>query len=92
MKTRAGGSENIWVKDLSRNGDQISGVLNNAPADIPGLSLGSKVTFKASQVSDWGYMKNAKLYGHFTTRILMSRASPDEQAALGKVLSPSPLE
>lgn len=92
FKTRTGAAEHIWVNQLVRNGDQISGALNDEPVGLPGQHAGSKVTFKADQISDWSYRKNGKLYGHFTTRILLLRMSPEEQAGLRAILSSSPVE
>ena len=92
MPTRGGGVEHIWIDVAGRDGDKISGTLANEPDDLPGLKLGSRVTVKTSQVSDWAYPKNGKFYGHFTTRVMMSQMEPDTQAKTQAMLWPTALE
>ena len=92
MPTRAGGAEHIWIKVTGRQGDQITGLLDNEPVDIEGVALGSKVSVKTDQVTDWAYPKDGRYFGHFTTRALMNRASPQDQAIAQKMLWPTPLE
>jgi uncharacterized protein YegJ (DUF2314 family) len=92
MTTKTGPAEHIWIQVSGRQGDEISGLLANEPFDIPGLHLGSKVTIKAAQVSDWAYPKGGKLYGHFTTRVLMPQMAADEQAQMKAALAATSLE
>ena len=62
------------------------------PAYVADLKLGSEVRVLASDVSDSSYAHDGKLYGHFTTRALVSKASPAERAEMEAALSPTPLE
>jgi uncharacterized protein YegJ (DUF2314 family) len=90
--TSGSGAEHIWIDVNSRSGDDIVGVINNDPEFRPDLKLGMTVHVKASQISDWQYRKDAMLYGHFTTRVLVKHMKADEAADTLKLLSPTPLE
>jgi uncharacterized protein YegJ (DUF2314 family) len=89
----ASGHEHIWVSDVQvlSNG-KIAARLANEPDSLPGLELGSPVTFTPDEISDWAYQKNGKLYGHYTTRIVIQHIDPAEAAQLRAVLSENPVE
>ncbi|SFK19984.1 YegJ family protein [Caulobacter sp. UNC279MFTsu5.1] len=86
------GHEHIWVSDIEAKGDTITGRLANDPDNLPGLKLGSPVTFTRAQISDWAYEKNGKLYGHYTTRIVIKHIDPAEAAQVRAMLSENPVE
>jgi uncharacterized protein YegJ (DUF2314 family) len=92
MPTRGGGWEHLWMNVTGRQGDQVTGTLSNTPLEVPGVALGSSVTVKAEQITDWGYAKDGMLFGNFTTRALLPMQPPEIQAETRKLLSPSPLE
>ena len=77
--------EHIWVGDIARDGVGFTGRLANEPNFMPGLSLGSPVSFDRSMISDWGIFGGGKLHGHYTTRIVVTRM-PAAQAAQYKTL------
>ena len=85
-------SEHIWVNDLRRDGDVVTGKLANVPVDLGDLTVGSEVTFRPDMISDWQYTKDGLLYGHFVTRAVMQGFSAREQAELSNILAPEPLE
>ena len=84
--------EHIWVNELHRDGDVVTGKLANIPVDLGDLTVGSKVTFRSDMISDWQYTKNGLLYGHFITRAVMKGFSAREQVELADILAPEPLE
>jgi uncharacterized protein YegJ (DUF2314 family) len=86
------GSEHIWARPLRRTGGELVVRLANDPAYFVGLKMGSEVAVDESDVSDWAYARDGKLYGHFTTRALLDRAGPAERTELERVLAPTPLE
>ena len=92
FKVKDHGSEHIWARPLSRAGAELVVRLANDPAYLSGLKLGSVVKVVESDVSDWAYARDGKLYGHFTTRALLGAADPAERAELERVLAPTPLE
>ncbi len=92
LRTSRGGYEHIWVDSIVRQDGRITARLANDPDNIPGLKLGSPVVVDPAAISDWSYRSGGRLYGHFTTRVLLKRASPEEAQQIQALLSPTPLE
>jgi len=87
-----GGREHLWIGNFRRNGDAFTGQLVNAPALLPGKKLGDWMEFSEHQISDWSYVKNNRLWGSFTTRVILSRMDPSALPELRAFLSPTPVE
>ena len=72
--------EHIWVGDLQYTPAGYTGVIANVPEATPGLSMGDTVQIEPGNISDWMYLDNKhKLYGSYTTRVLLKRMSPEER-------------
>lgn len=87
---RGGGTENIWVALTSRDGDSAVGKLSNDPVYFVG-KMGDEVKFDVSAVQDWTFRRDGKMYGMFSTRVLLRRVSPAQAARVSAVLSETPL-
>jgi uncharacterized protein YegJ (DUF2314 family) len=86
----ANGNEVIWMNVDSINGDSISGRIANNPVHLPDLQKGSPYTSSRRQIADWGYTRDGKLYGHYTTRVMLPSVPQDVREYLRRVLSPEP--
>ena len=60
-------------------GDQVQGTIGNEPVDIEGVELGSEVTCKLSELSDWIYFENGEMIGGFTVKVLQKQAAADKK-------------
>lgn len=70
------GWEHIWVYDVRRDGDFLTGKLANVPMQEE-WSVDDPVRVPLSHVSDWAWMNaNGVMEGHFTTRVLLDRIDP----------------
>jgi uncharacterized protein YegJ (DUF2314 family) len=87
-----GGHEHIWVNQIARKGDELTGVLANEPNWMPGLHQGSPVTFAVDLVSDWSYQKDGVRWGNYTTRVMLPYLAPEEAEAVRASLSDTPTE
>lgn len=76
--------EQLWIADLSFDGKNFEGKINNKPIDVHNVKLGQKVTVSPREVSDWMFIKNGNLMGGYTTRVLYARLSPEERARFDK--------
>lgn len=92
LPTASGSLEHIWVANIQPEGDKVLGRLANAPVDLPGLEAGSPVTFTRDQISDWSYVKDGKMYGHYTTRVVVKHLGSAEAAQVSAMLSENPVE
>ena len=92
MPTSSGGEELLWIDHLGWAGGAVEGQIENEPVYLKGLHIGSKVRLGEGAIADWSYSKGGKLYGHFTTRVLMRRASAAEAKDVLGLLSAEPIE
>ena len=93
VPTGDGHAEVIWVTPFARiSEDGFLGVFANAPRDIPGASAGDAVRFHREQVRDWSFFgPDAKLYGSFTTRVLLPHIPREDAARIAAALSDLPV-
>lgn len=86
-------AEVIWVTPFAQTSDNgFLGILANTPRHIEGASAGDAVAFSRDQVRDWSFFgEDARLYGSFTTRVLLPHIPRSEAAKIAMVLSDVPL-
>ena len=72
--------EHLWISDLTFDGKNFHGRINNRPLDVKNVHLGEEVTVAPRDVSDWMFVKDGKLMGGYTTRVLYRRLSPADKA------------
>lgn len=86
-------NEIIWVSDFSRKSEgRYVGYLANEPNYMPNKHVGSKVRFTADQIRDWAYTDaNGKLFGNYTTRVLVKRLPQNQAEPILDRLSKSPI-
>jgi uncharacterized protein YegJ (DUF2314 family) len=72
--------EHLWISDLTFDGQNFRGRINNRPLDVKNIKLGQQVTVAPRDVSDWMFVKDGKLMGGYTTRVLYRRLSPQDKA------------
>ncbi len=86
-------AEVIWVTPFAQTSENgFLGVFANAPVNIPDASAGDAVMFERSQVRDWSFVgTDTKLYGSFTTRVLLPHIGQEDAAQIAAVLSDLPV-
>ena len=85
------GVENIWVDSIARDSDALVGRFANEPRYLPGKRLGDTVNFSLDAVIDWSLPKSdGKLFGHYTTRIILQNIAPEEARRIRSRLSLRP--
>lgn len=93
IPTGDGHVEVIWITPFAQtSADGFIGAYANAPRSIPDAQVGDAVTFRRTQVRDWSFVGNdTKLYGSFTTRVLLPHIPQDQAAHIAAVLSDLPV-
>jgi len=76
--------EHLWIGYLTFDGKNFHGKVNNRPRDVHNVKLGQAVTVPAGQITDWMFVKDGKLVGGYTTRVLYARLSPEDRAVFNK--------
>lgn len=89
--TPQGQQEHIWTNAIQRDGDTITGVIANTPLNVPSLRPGQRVIIDPARIYDWAYTRDGKLYGHFTSRVLLDGMPAAEAAPIRAQLSTTPL-
>jgi uncharacterized protein YegJ (DUF2314 family) len=69
---------------VTYDGKSFHGLVDNRPMDVKNVHLGEHVAIAPNQVTDWMFVKDGKLIGGYTTRILYARLSPEERAEFDK--------
>lgn len=83
-----GGHEVIWVSPFGQKDGKFIGRLANEPNQMPGYHVGDVITFDSTQVRDWFFTgSDGKMYGSFTTRVMLKHMRPAAAAQISQVLS-----
>ena len=90
FRTPEGGSEEVWLHDIKRDGARIVGRLNYEPENLPNLRRTNIVPVREADIIDWSFKEGRKRYGEFTTRV-MAKAHPEDSAKTLALLSDNPL-
>lgn len=85
-----GSREHIWVGEFQKTAGGYAGVLGNEPLNIAGKKLGDRVEFTADMITDWGFMRDGKMIGYYTTRVSLDDGDPQEAAAIRAMLGENP--
>ena len=70
-------TEHMWMTDVTFDGTNFHGKLNNDPVDVTNIKIGDAVTLSPKEISDWMFVEDGKLVGGYTLRVLYSRESPE---------------
>jgi len=84
--------EVIWVSPFGMRDGQFIGLLANEPQNMEGYNAGDTVAFNQDQVRDWFfYGEDGKMYGSYTTRVMLPDMSEDTAEELSELLSNDPV-
>lgn len=72
--------EHFWLTDVTFQNGEFKGTINNDPGIVGNVKFGQSWTIKKSDISDWMFMRDGKMYGNYTMRPLL-KAMPEEEAA-----------
>jgi uncharacterized protein YegJ (DUF2314 family) len=75
-----GETEHFWLSDIVYRNGKFEGVIDNEPGIVTNVKSGQKWTVKKSEISDWMFMRDGKMYGNYTMRPLL-KTMPEEEAA-----------
>lgn len=76
--------EHLWIKRVSYDGKNFHGQIDNQPLEVGNVHQGQRITVAPEAVTDWMFLKNGKLIGGYTTRVLYARLSPEDKAEFDK--------
>ena len=88
--TDENGPEHFWLLDIKRNGDKITGRIDNNPERVKNVKIGQTWTFTKEDVSDWMYRQDGKIHGGFSIRVLLKMAPPEQAKGIREMLAFEP--
>jgi len=75
--------EHIWMAEVKKlPGGRYSGRFANQPRDLPGKRAGDLVEFTEADISDWMFMRDGKIVGGETIRVLLKSLPKADADAL----------
>jgi len=86
-----GGYEDLWLENLTYDGQSFTGALGNDPTYLEGFKLGDEVTAPAEDVIDWMIVEEGRIVGGFVVRVLRDRMSLSERLQFNRQLSNLPI-
>ncbi|MEN0036644.1 MAG: DUF2314 domain-containing protein [Cellvibrio sp.] len=72
------GVEYFWVINIDKKDGQIFGEINNNPEIVESVKDGEVIEVIPDHITDWQYIKNEKIVGNFTMRVLLKHMPEDE--------------
>jgi uncharacterized protein YegJ (DUF2314 family) len=92
LPTKDGTDEIIWVSPFGLRDGSFVGVLANEPAGLEGLAIGDVIAFDRAQVRDWYvFGDDGRMYGSYTTRVMLPDMSPETRSQIVEMLSENPI-
>lgn len=65
--------EHFWLINLERANGKTFGTINNDPDIVSNVKLGGRIEIPEADISDWLYMRNGKMVGNTTLRVLFKQ-------------------
>ncbi len=81
------GTEHFWAVDISRKDGVVYGTIDNEPRLVTSAKPGGRVLVRSEDISDWGFIRNGRIHGKHTLRVLMKRMPPKEAEIYRKMLA-----
>lgn len=72
--------EQMWISDIEFDGQHVFGTLINKPNWLTTVHEGDHVKIRPTQVNDWMYSINDKVFGAYTVNLMRSRMGRKERA------------
>jgi uncharacterized protein YegJ (DUF2314 family) len=73
-------TEHFWLIKVRKEAEgRLSGLVNNDPNHIKSVRMGQRYTFNQGMISDWMFLRNGKIVGAWTLRVIIKRL-PRKQA------------
>ena len=80
-------TEHFWLTDIVYRNGKFEGVIGNDPGMVTNVKSGQKWSVKKSEISDWMFMREGKMYGNYTLRPLLKTMPEEEAAKLRSILA-----
>jgi|GEM_PF-3883368 len=70
------GNENIWLVNISHNGDSLTGMVGNDPGIVNCVEAGEVVGVSLDDITDWAFESDGLQYGNYTVYAMFESMHP----------------
>ncbi len=81
------GTEHFWLTEIERKDGKTLGTINNDPDIVGNVKLGDRMPIPEADISDWLYMRDGKMVGNYTLRVLFKQMPAKEVEKYKKMLA-----
>jgi uncharacterized protein YegJ (DUF2314 family) len=81
------GTEYFWLTELERKDGKLLGTINNDPNIVGSVKLGDRITIPEADISDWLYLRDGKMVGNYTLRVLFKQMPAKEVEKYKQILA-----
>jgi uncharacterized protein YegJ (DUF2314 family) len=74
--------EHVWLDSLFFKKDNLYGILASVPEKVTRVDIGDIMEAKPDSLSDWMYIKNGKLVGGYTIKVIYDTMGDAEKKQL----------
>ena len=79
--------EHFWLTDIVYRNGKFEGQIGNEPGVVTNVKMGQKMSVKKSEISDWMFMREGKMYGNYTVRPLLKTMPKEKAEAIKSMLA-----
>ena len=83
-------AEHFWAVDVTYENGIILGTIDNNPDIIKIVKLGQRIQIREQDITDWGYVRDGRMFGKYTLRAILNRLPPLDAAKFRRILSNEP--
>lgn len=76
--------EFFWISRFTQQDGRLVGRIDNTPRLVRNVREGERISFKESDVVDWLYRENGKMFGNYTACALIKKEPPKQAEAFKK--------
>jgi uncharacterized protein YegJ (DUF2314 family) len=81
------GTEFFWLNPIERKDGKTFGTINNDPDIVSSVKLGDRMQIPEADISDWLYMRDGKMVGNYTLRVLFKQMPANEVAKYKQMMA-----
>ena len=79
-----GQTEFFWINPFSKTKTGYIGRIDNEPRLVKSVRANSRIRFKESEIVDWMYVEDDKMYGNYTTCATLKKDTEEDRQAFKK--------
>jgi uncharacterized protein YegJ (DUF2314 family) len=76
--------EYFWISRFTQQDGRLIGIIDNTPRLVRNVREGEMISFKETDVVDWLYRENGRMFGNYTACALLKKESSERAEAFKK--------